>query len=281
MSIKKQLLAVFAVAAAACFAAGNFAAGAGIDGDPGRPPVDSCRNISFIVRNGRNVAIKIKKVKYYNRNEGRWQTEDLKYGNSVCEPGSSCYPGGLEDLRDSEGDDITAIIFLYEDVNDSTMRESPKFVPSAPTCRAGKEYGFGQGWTIGGTSRPEASGDSDALGDACKNVSFVVRNGLSTEIEIVKVKYYNRTSGKWRTEDVANYKCYPDTELLPTKCTVGGKDNLTDADNDDITKIIFIYYRLKGYQRVGDEIESKAFEPKSPKCLEKKVYGTGQGWKIE
>jgi hypothetical protein len=276
MSIKKQLLAVFAVAAAACFAADNPAARAAIDGEPGRPPADSCRNVSFVVRNGRNVAIKIKKVKYYNGNERRWQTEDLKYGNSDCEPGSMCFPGSLEDLRDSEGDDITAIIFLYEDVNDSTMRESQQFFPSAPTCRAGKEYGFGQGWTIGGTSRPEASGDSDALGDACKNVSFIVQNHLSTDIDIVKVKYYNRNSGKWKTEDVANNFCQ-----IGTKCTVGGKDNLADANNDDLTKIIFIYYRRKGYQRVGDEIESKSFVPKSPKCLEKKVYGTGQGWKIE
>lgn len=266
-----------------------------ISGTPGPVPSGdsdalrgACKDVTFVVRNGRNVAIRIKKLKYFNRNENRWQTEDLQFGNvSLCEPGAMCSPGGAENLRDSEGDDLTKFIFLYEDINDSTLRESATFVPNIPLCRSGKEYGEGPGWTIGGTSRTVSSGNSDGLGNACKNVSFVVHNALEFNIEIVKVKYYNRRSGKWRTEDVASTFCTWAAHG-PTKCTVGGKDNLADAHNDEITKIVFLYYRLrvpygtrvKG-DRDGGEIESRIFVPESPRCLEKKIYGTGQGWKIE
>jgi len=103
----------------------------------------------------------------------------------------------------------------------------------------------------------------------------------------VRVKYYNRNSAKWRTEDISNYVCQrAPAKNQTTQCTVGGKDDLADANNDDITQIKLIYYRIEGltfpggYQRSG-EIESKIFTPKSPKCQEKKVYGTGQKWRIE
>ena len=60
------------------------------------------------------------------------------------------------------------------------------------------------------------------------------------------------------------------------------RDDLGDADGDDITKIIYIY-EYKSSQRSAnwsDAIESKTFEPTDPTCREGKVYGQGQGWTI-
>lgn len=247
---------------------------------------DSCRNVNFVVTNNRNIAIDIKEVKYYNADEKRWQTENMKASNERCEKGAKCYIFG-EDLHDSEGDRITKVIFRFKDANSDTMRESQEFNPTDPACRADKEYGHGQGWAIAGKVSTTASG-SNGLGDACKNVSFLVKNGIENkdvvhaQIKIDKVKYFNRMSGKWKTEDVSGVDCwYGDT------CTVGGPDDLADANNDEITKIIFIYrkanpeFPAKPFAAVWlSPLESKVFVPESPKCHEGKVYGTGQGWTI-
>ena len=107
-------------------------------------------------------------------------------------------------------------------------------------------------------------------------MSFIVRNDLNEPfIDIDKVKFYNRNSGKWKTENVKETHCYQGEA-----CTVGGKDNLADAKDDDITKIIFIYFTRDDNYKKGAEKESKIFAPASPKCKEGKVYGTGQGWTI-
>lgn len=249
--------------------------------------IDSCRNVTFKVTNDRNVAIEVKKIKYYNANKGKWKTEDVANQNARCERGAACTVGGSfmnyqgEDLADSEGDRLTKIVFVYKDVNSNTMHESRQFEPTDPVCRVEKVYGHGQGWTISGTSDANDQNSSGGLGDACKNISFQVKNDHSGTIYLNKVKYFNRNSGKWKTEDVKEVTC-----LFGTTCTVGGLDDLADAKDDDITKVTFFYstYELKKnpYARQRSESkESKVFTPASPKCTEGKIYGAGQGWTIK
>ncbi|MBK9215061.1 MAG: hypothetical protein IPM59_05595 [Chloracidobacterium sp.] len=245
--------------------------------------MDACKNVTFRVTNGRNVAIEIKQVKYYDATKGAWKTEDITNAAARCEKGAACTIGGNglfnwkgEDLADAEGNRLTKVVFVYQDVNSNTRHESQAFSPTDPVCRAEKEYGHGQGWTIAGSSDASSQTSPTLLGDACKNVSFNLRHNLNEpSIYIDKVKFYNRNSGKWKTENVKEVSCHRNET-----CTVGGKDNLTDAKDDDITKIIFIYFTRDDKYKKNPDKESKTFVPQSPKCKEGKVYGTGQGWTI-
>lgn len=244
---------------------------------------DKCKNVTFRVTNNRNVAIEVKEIKYYNASKGKWKTEDITDASERCERGASCTIGGNglinwngEDLADAEGDRLTKIVFVFKDVNSSTTHESQQFLPTDPVCRAEKVYGHGQGWTISGTSDANSQNSSGGLGDECKNVSFLVKNNTNEyAIYITKVKYFNRNSGSWKTENVSEVRC--DKGVT---CTVGGQDDLADAKDDDITKISFIYnYYLDNYKKSANK-ESQIFNPPSPKCTEGKIYGTGQGWTI-
>ena len=206
--------------------------------------VDSCRNVTFKVTNDRNVATEVKQVRYYNASKGKWKTEDIAGGYARCERGSSCTVGGNllihtgEDLADAEGDRLTSVIFVYQDVNSNTKRESQQFMPTDPVCRVEKVYGYGQGWSIGGTSDAGSQDSSGGLGDACKNVSFLIRNDTGRNIIVSKVKYFNRNSGKWKTENISEVECPLSGQ---TACTIGGRDDLADAKDDDITKFSFVY----------------------------------------
>lgn len=245
---------------------------------------DSCKNVTFRVTNNRNVAIEVKQIKYYNASKGKWKTEDIGGSNARCERGASCTIGGSsfnyngEDLADAEGDRLTKIVFIFEDVNSNTRYQSQEFLPTDPVCRVDKEYGHGQGWTLNGTSDANSQNSSNGLGDECKNVSFLVKNNTNQyAIYITKVKYFNRNSGNWKTENVSEVRC--DQGVT---CTVGGQDDLADAKDDDITKISFIYnyYLPNTVAKKSENKESKVFNPSSPKCTEGKIYGTGQGWTI-
>lgn len=231
---------------------------------------DSCRNVSFTVKNERNGNIEIKKVTYFNQNENRWQDEDVP--NTEIPRGQS-KKFGKEDLRDSEGDNITKIKFEYIDKNDGQRKVSQIFEPGTPRCTAERNYGT---YAITGSSTVQES-DGLLSGDACKNVVFNYINGRNGEIKVKSVKYFNRDSGKWKTEDVAN-------EVTPQGAKgETNRDDLGDADGDDITKIIYIY-EYKSNQigaNWSKPIESKTFEPTDPRCHEGKVYGNGQKWTIE
>lgn len=253
-------------------------------GDVSFEMFDSCRNVTFKMTNNRNVAVEVKQIKYYNASKGKWKTENVANGNQRCEKGATCEIGGGysglnyqqgEDLADAEGDRLTKIVFVYEDVNSNTRRESQQFSPSDPVCRAEKVYGHGQGWTISGQS--SSSQSPEGADGACKNVSFILRNNVANAIKVTEVKYFNKMSGKWKTEEVGGPNC----SIMDTTCTIGGSDDLADANNDDITKIIFVYKKShdSGWTW-GNKVESKTFVPESPKCHEGKVYGHGQGWTI-
>ncbi|MEZ5421626.1 MAG: hypothetical protein R2682_00855 [Pyrinomonadaceae bacterium] len=110
---------------------------------------NSCRNITFRVANNRKVAIVVKKIKYYNASQGRWETEEIDDRNGRCERGATCtidHDG--RDLAAREGDRLTQIVFIYRDSNSYKTRESQEFLPSDPPCRANKIYGHAQSWTI-------------------------------------------------------------------------------------------------------------------------------------
>lgn len=120
------------------------------------------------------------------------------------------------------------------------------------------------------------------LGDACKNVSIKVTNEHKTgfKIEVKKVKYYNKASGKWYTEDVFNWSISNGSSYtIPSR-------NLQDAEGEDLTKFVFVYRYydpgtkvIKG--RWSSDIESKEFVPNQPKCIANKTYGGGaNNWTI-
>lgn len=233
---------------------------------------DSCKNVKFTVRNDRNGDIEIRKVSYFNQNENQWKDEDVP---NILIPRGQTKTFGKEDLGDSEGDNITKVKFVYEDKNSRDERESAVFVPTSPKCVAEKNFGFGQGWAITGSS-PVKESDGFLSSDSCKNVVFNYTNGRLGDIKVKSVKYFNRNSGDWKTEDVNNE--------ITQKGAKGATntDDLGDAEGDDITKVIFIY-EYKSTQRGAnwtDPIESKIFVPIDPKCRAGKVYGLGQVWTI-
>ena len=244
---------------------------------------DSCKNVKFAFRNGRRVDIQVTKVQYFNSTDGKWRTESLSY--NTCRPGQSCYTGG-DNLSSAEGDNITKIKYEFKERMGNGWTGgfiSQEFRPESPACRANKQYGDSFAWAIVGTTT-----GSNTLGDSCADVTFVVWNktGDSSnllsryDVKIDKVKYYNRNSGKWKTEAVNNVTCGPDQ-----KCTVG-PDTLADADGEDITKIIFVYKTHAAADpgfALGEwsgPYESKTFVPTDARCRPAKVYGLGAEWAI-
>lgn len=139
---------------------------------------DACKKVTFKVKNSHNSGEKIliKKVKYFNKANGKWQTEvvdqylyyklyeeDAKMPNMIpfdkkegkeCPHGYICETAG-DNLRDSEGEDLTKIRFVYQYWAAGVWSgelESKEFEPANPTCTAGRTYGGGKDvWAIQGT----------------------------------------------------------------------------------------------------------------------------------
>jgi len=118
---------------------------------------DACKNVKFRFTNKHNSGgmIEVHQIKYFNKANGAWQTEDLK--DLDCGQGKTCTTLG-DNLRDSEGEDLTKIRFIYRykgpnsTDNWSDYVEGGDKVPDNPTCFADKTYGPGSnGWTIFGT----------------------------------------------------------------------------------------------------------------------------------
>jgi hypothetical protein len=114
---------------------------------------DNCKNVKFSAKNqhAQNGQIEIRKVTYFNKANGKWQTEDLP--NLVVNQGSTFTTGG-DDLSDSEGEQITKVKFIYRwksdgrNANWSGDVTSKEFVPSATVCNANRTYG-NSSWIIG------------------------------------------------------------------------------------------------------------------------------------
>src|SRR5262249_32712990 len=117
---------------------------------------DACKNVKFKITNKHESggSIEIRQIKYFNKANGAWQTEDVL--NFVYAQGHTCTTLG-DNLRDSEGEDLTKIRFVYRykgpksTDNWSDTIEGGDKVPDNPTCFANKTYGPGdKGWTIFG-----------------------------------------------------------------------------------------------------------------------------------
>src|SRR5580765_6862368 len=116
---------------------------------------DACKDVKFKVTNKHKEGgqIELRKVEYYNKANGKWQTEDIP--NHVMDQGDTYTTSG-DNLKDSEGEELTKIRFIYRwkdnraSSNWSDDVTSKDFTPKDATCNAGKIYGLGQGWDITG-----------------------------------------------------------------------------------------------------------------------------------
>jgi hypothetical protein len=140
---------------------------------------DACRNVKFKVTNNHSSGktIIVKRVKYFNKADGRWRTEVVNQNFSlsvddplwaeigplgpldknpglICKHGRECTTGG-DNLSDAEGEPLTKFRFIY--IYDAAGKwsgevESADKEPANPTCNANKTYSGGKaGWEISGS----------------------------------------------------------------------------------------------------------------------------------
>lgn len=116
----------------------------------------------------------------------------------------------------------------------------------------------------GGSSVSQAS-------DACTKVKFKLTNHHQDKvaIKVLKVEFYNSDSGKWKTEDLANFECGYDKT-----CTTSG-DNLADAEGRNITKVKFHFQYKERDGQWSKEFTGgeKAIESSAQRCTANKTYG--------
>ena len=104
--------------------------------------------------------IDVREVEYYNKANGEWQTENVRsrpeMAGFFCFFGETCITKP-EDLRDSEGENLTKFRFIFRWKSDkaganwSDEVEGGDKVPTNGTCNANKTYGPGAtGWSITG-----------------------------------------------------------------------------------------------------------------------------------
>lgn len=107
---------------------------------------DACKNVKFSVKNQHNSGgqIEIREVQYFNKANGKWQTEQVS--NKVASQSATVTTNG-DDLKDSEGEQITKVKFKYKflptgrGANWSDEIVSAEFIPSSPVCNANRSYG--------------------------------------------------------------------------------------------------------------------------------------------
>jgi len=118
---------------------------------------DACKNVKFQFTNKHNSGgtIEVHQIKYFNKANGTWQTEDVKHFE--CPQSHTCTTTG-DNLRDSEGEQLTKFRLVYrykgpkQTDNWSDEVEGGIKEPDNPTCNANKTYpGGNHSWTIFGT----------------------------------------------------------------------------------------------------------------------------------
>jgi hypothetical protein len=115
--------------------------------------------------------------------------------------------------------------------------------------------------------------------DPCTNVKARFKNQhyAGGQIKFQRIKFYNRDSGNWYTEDVNNLIC--DQGQL---CTTAG-NNLRDSEGEDLTKFQLIY-KYKGPGSAANwsgEVISPVFSVTAgnERCTANKMYG-GPSWAV-
>ncbi len=104
---------------------------------------DACQNVHFKYVNERSTTIKVKSVEFYNKNAGKWRTEDVV--NEECAPNATCSTNG-DNLADAEGDDITKVKFnyVYKEADgdwSDLFHGGEKTVSGSTECNANRTYG--------------------------------------------------------------------------------------------------------------------------------------------
>ena len=167
--MRRRLMCVFPALALVALVFGGAKPGVALAGD-------ACKNIKFKVTNKHDSgeAILIKKVKYFNKANGKWQTEVVnqpvtltlpdpekwqffpqigKEKGLICEQNRTCTTSG-DNLRDAEGEKLTKFRFVYKYLAAGKWSgevEGGDKVPDDPECYANRTYGPGNlGWTIFG-----------------------------------------------------------------------------------------------------------------------------------
>jgi hypothetical protein len=149
MKIKLSVVAIAAVLGIAIFATLNFASNGLTNSVVKAAPTifgDACKNVKFSVKNQHNSGgqIEIREVQYYNKANGKWQTEQVS--NKIANQNQVVTTNG-DDLKDSEGEQITKVKFKYKykgtgrGANWSDEILSSEFVPGSTTCNANRSYG--------------------------------------------------------------------------------------------------------------------------------------------
>jgi hypothetical protein len=112
---------------------------------------DACKNVKLIYKNMRPEAIWVYKIDYYNRTNAKVQTEDVQ--NEQCNGGGQlCITNG-DNLRDSEGQDLTNFVFHFF-INDQLhigseyFHSQPKLPGGGERCVANKVYSGTPTWEI-------------------------------------------------------------------------------------------------------------------------------------
>ena len=109
--------------------------------------------------------------------------------------------------------------------------------------------------------------------DGCKKIKFSVNNQTGSPIKVTKVSYYNKDSGKWRTENVNNPTCAHNR-----LCTTNN-NKLADAEGRNLTSFKFKYKVLKSNGKYSKLKTSSTFNANNPRCSANRTYG-GKHWKI-
>ena len=111
---------------------------------------DACKDVKFQFKNQRSSKIRVYKVEYFNAANNKTQSESLP--NSECASGSTCTTGG-DNLRDSEGEDLTNFVLLFNDQEadggwSKTDVRTQKKIPVTKKCSGGMTYKGSPTWTI-------------------------------------------------------------------------------------------------------------------------------------
>jgi hypothetical protein len=111
---------------------------------------DACKDVKFRFKNQRSARIRVYKVEYFNAANNKTQSESLP--NFECASGATCTTGG-DNLRDSEGEDLSKFVFYFNDQEDdggwsNIDVHTQEKAPVTKKCGGGMTYLGNPIWTI-------------------------------------------------------------------------------------------------------------------------------------
>jgi hypothetical protein len=111
---------------------------------------DACKDVRFQFKNQRDQRIRVYKVECFNAANNKTQTESLP--NVECASGSTCTTTG-DNLRDSEGEDLSNFVFFFNDQEadggwSNIDVHTQKKAPATKKCSGGMTYKGASTWLI-------------------------------------------------------------------------------------------------------------------------------------